>query len=210
MKNLLGCLLFTFFGLVATAQPTTGTTVYGKVPQSSVIYDLPFGDDIVVAALQTKMSAYNVSPKKVKGFYVYRSVIVPEISSRPINLYFSVDRKSKKDKENSILTMLIADEKDIFMQSVKEVDFFRRGKDFVSSFKTDVNLAQHNFEVANQEKEVDNISKKIKKLENEQEDLKKKIKKLEEQLSDNEKNLKSEKENLDSQNKQLETLKNKN
>ena len=210
MKYLISSLFFSILALVAFAQPTTGTTEYGKVPQSSVIYELPFNEDIVLAAMQEKMNSYKVSPKKVKGFYVYRAIVVPEISSRPVNLYFSVDKKSKKDNNNSMLTLLIANENDIFMQSATDVDFFRRGKDFLASFETDVNASQHNFDVATQEKEVDKVAKKVKHLENEQDDLKKKIKKMEEQLSKNEKDLKEESDNLEALKKQLENLKNKN
>ncbi len=210
MQKILSSLLFVLCGLVAVAQSTTGTTVFGKVPQSSVIYELPFSEEIVLDALQKKMNSYNVSAKKVKGYYVYRSVVVPEISSRPVNLYFSIEKKGRKDKNTSTLSMLIADNNDAFMESVNEVDLFRRGQDFVNSFDTAVNVSQHNFDVSAQEKEIDKITKKVKQLENEQDDLKKKIKKMEDQLSKNENDLKSESANLNAQIKQLEILKSKN
>ena len=210
MKNLFCSLIFIMCGLALFAQPTSGTTVYAKVPQSSLIYDLPFSEDIVYAALQEKMNAYKVAPKKVKGFYVYRSVVVPEISSQPVNLYFSVDKKSKRDKNSASLSMLIANDKDVFLQSGNEVDLFRRGKEFLNSFNADANMAQHNAEVSTQEKEVDKLTKKVKQLESEQNDLRKKIKKMEDDISKNEKDLKAETENLEAQKKQLEILKTKN
>lgn len=210
MQKLFSSLLFVFCGLITTAQSTTGTTVFGKVAQSSVIYDLPYSEDVVAVALEKKMSSYNASLKKVKGFYVYRSVVVPEISSRPINLYFSINKKGRKDKNESTLSMLIADDKDTFLESANEVDLFNRGKEFVNGFNTDANASQINFDVAAQEKEVDKIAKKVKQLENDQDDLKKKIKKMEDQLSKNESDLKSEAANLEAQKKQLEVLKSKN
>lgn len=210
MQKIFIALLFTLGGFAATAQPTMGTTDFGKLAQSSIIYNLPYSEDIVAAALQKKMSSYNASLKMVKGFYVYRNVVIPEISSRPVNLYFNVDKKGRKNKNEATLSMLIADDKDVFMQSANEADLFRRGKDFVNSFDSEVNSSQLNFDVTVQEKEVDKAAKKVKQLENEQDDLKKKIKKMEEQLSKNEKDLKAETENLDAQKKQLEVLKNKN
>lgn len=210
MKNIFIVFITLLLGQIVNAQAVTGTTEYAKVPQSAILYHFSHPESIVLDALQNKMSTYKVNAKKVKGFYVYRSVIVPEISSRPINLYFSVEKKSRKDHQNSILSMLIADDKDQFLEITKEPDFFSRGKEFVNSFKESVNTAQHNFEVLTQEKLVEKTAKKVKKIEKEQEDLKKKLKKLEEQLAQNEKDLAAEKATLAKEQALLETQKNTN
>src|SRR5690606_30511485 len=103
MKKCFITLSFLFSVCLGYAQPQTGTTEMNKVPHSSLIYELDYSDEIVVSALEEKMKDFGKLPKKSKGFYKYKNVVIPEISSKPLQVYFSVERKSKKDKNKSIL-----------------------------------------------------------------------------------------------------------
>src|SRR5690606_38538175 len=103
-------------------------------------------------------------PKKSKGLYKYKNIVIPEISSKPIIVYFSIDRKSKKDKENSILSMLIANEKDILFKQDEDADIFQRGKAFLQDFSQNTAVAKHQQDVGDQANELKKAEKKLENL----------------------------------------------
>ena len=206
MKNLLPFLIGMLCSTVLLAQPQTGTTEMNKVQQSSLIYELPYNEDVLLAALENKMKDYGKLPKKQKGFYKYKNIVIPEISSKPITVFFSIDRKSKKDKENSILSMLIADEHEIVFNQDNNNDVFQRGKLFLNDFGHNSALASHQQQIAEQANTIKKAEKKLENLKSDASDLEKKMKKLQSDIADNQKDISKQEEELAAQKKILAEL----
>src|SRR5687768_10303298 len=78
------------------AQSQTGSTTFNRSPQPAIIYNLPFSAEAVLNGVENKMSSFG-TPKKVKGFLMYKNILVPDLSKEPITLYFNGEKKSSKD-----------------------------------------------------------------------------------------------------------------
>ncbi len=134
MKRLLLATIVVISSVSLFAQSQTGTTTFNKAPQPSVIYNLPYSAEAVTNGVENKMSAYG-KPKKVKDFVVYKNILVPEISKEPINLYFNAEKKSNKDNDNAILTMMISSEHDRFYGIEDNRELFTNAKSYLDNFE---------------------------------------------------------------------------
>ena len=73
------------------------------------------------------------SGKDSKGFTVYKGVRLKALGDASYALYFMVDRKSRKDKENSTITMLISSGYDKFLTQGEEASLFNNAKQYLES-----------------------------------------------------------------------------
>ena len=94
------------------AQSEIAKTTFNKDQQSAVLCNFSYPEEAVNNGVGNRMSKFGKA-KKVKGFLMYRSVNVSDISGSPVTLYIGVEKKDKKDN-NTQLSMLIANEFDRF------------------------------------------------------------------------------------------------
>jgi hypothetical protein len=187
------------------AQSQMGITSFNKSAQSSVIYNLPYSEEAVWNGIENKMNAFG-KPKKVKGFWMYNNVRIPEISTQPLSMYFSADKKSNKDKANATLTMMLANEFDRFYSLEENGEIFAKAKIFLNDFEAPVAAASLELQIKEQDDEVKKSDKKLKNLKNDGIDYENQKKKLEAKITQNTQDVTNQEQELAQKKEQLDAL----
>ncbi len=111
-------LLATTFALTtftfAQDAPTTvhapayeGRIEYQKTQQPVAIIELPYSQDVVDKGIKDYMGKRGYKSSSTKGFDVFRSAKFDD-NSESNDLYFKTDRKSRKEKDVTVITLLPA------------------------------------------------------------------------------------------------------
>jgi len=190
--------IFTIFvallsGAFAYAQapmPTTAEYNGQKYPSYIMQYDLPPDETQDVIVNKLKSEGYSAS--KSKGYLVYRNTRLKDLNpDEPQDVLFKIERKSRKEKDKSIVTMIAAkagaipEDKVKGAKSVAAIESSANSVAFLNSFQSNINLSAYNLSVSNQQDVVDKAEKKLKSLQDDQSKMEKKIKNLQDDLSKN-------------------------
>jgi hypothetical protein len=205
MKKLFLVLFAHLFCITLLAQSQTGSATFNKSPQPAVVYELPYSGDAVSNAIENKLSSYG-KPKKVKGFMMYKNILVTEISKDPITLYFSAEKKSSKDNNNSVLTMIMSNDFDRFYTIEENTELFNRAKTYLNSFEPSVAAASLELQIKSQDETVNKLDKKLKNLRDDGIGYEKQKKKLDEKMSQNSQDIANQEQELGKQKEQLDLL----
>jgi hypothetical protein len=81
---------------------------YQKGQQAATVIDLPYPPDVVEASIRGYMARKGWKGSGSRGFIVFRNVRLDEGSTVVNDLHVKVDRKSRKDKNSSVVTWLTA------------------------------------------------------------------------------------------------------
>ena len=215
MKYFYSLSFFFFIAVIAFAQaPMKTTAEYNgqKYPCYITTFNLPPEETEKVVKERMKAQGYN--PEKSKGFLVYRNVKLNDLDmDQNQDVIFKIDRKSRKEKDQSEVIMIAAKAGEIPSEKVKgakivaEVTTPVNSVAFLNSFQSDINLAAYNLEL---EKMTDDVAKAEKTQENLQKDqvkLEKKIKDLQDDLVVNQKDQEKQTEEIARLRKLLEDKK---
>jgi hypothetical protein len=100
------CLLILTLGV--QAQAYEGTVEYQKIQQPAAVIELPYSTDIVNAALNSYLSKKGRSlGNDVKGFTTYRNTQPLQNDSANADLFFKIERKSKKEKGTTVVSLML-------------------------------------------------------------------------------------------------------
>jgi hypothetical protein len=188
MKHVSICLLallFTFAGFSQAAFETK-SKFFNKEKRTAQI-EVPFEPDIVEKAIGDSMARLGIRGTKVKGYSLFRNVV---IDGEATDLYFNIDRKSRKDKASIVTVFAVAPNSnpaDVDSDEMK----LTASKTFLSGIMPAIDQTNQLNNIALQEKEIAGDEKKLKNLVGDQEDFQKKIKNLQERA---EKNLREQEE----------------
>jgi hypothetical protein len=188
MKKFLGVLTMIVLASSVSSQSVITTATFNKLPQTAVQCNLAYSDEAVLNGLAKRLDSYG-KPKKIKEYLVYRNLNIPKISSTPVTLYFNVEKKSRKDKSNAVLTMLISDEFDRFYTKESEPALFSKAKDYLNSFVDPVAASSLEIGIQSQEETTEKVEKKLKKLRDDGIDLEEQKKKIEAKIEQNKKDI---------------------
>src|SRR5262245_3450050 len=100
-------LLVHFLMIDCFAQSYEGTVEYQKRIERAVIIESPYQPSLVEDAIVDKMDKLGFKKKESHGFILYKEAVLPEISSEPADYLIKVEKKSRKDKDESIVYLLI-------------------------------------------------------------------------------------------------------
>jgi hypothetical protein len=149
--------------------------------------------DIVEDAVKQKFKSMGTKPKEIKGFMVYRNVLLTSIDPlKPVDAFIKVDRKSKKEKDHTMVYFIssapgeIADEKIKGDAAAKAgVATLEKGDAFLLGMIPAIKMGVYEEELDNQQSIVKKEEKNLANLKDDQADLEKKIKKLQSELEYN-------------------------
>ena len=188
--SLLMCLFISGFAFAQAPMRTTVEYNGQKYPCYITEYNLPPEQTKDVIVNKLKSEGYNAD--KSKGFLVYRNTRLKDLNTEePQDVLFKIERKSRKEKDKSIVTMIatkagsIPEDKVKGSKSVADIELSENSIPFINSFQSDINMSAYNLAVSNQEDEVANAEKKLKNLQDDQAKLEKKIKNLQDDLAKN-------------------------
>ncbi len=193
----------------AFAQTHTVNVDYQKVSREALVNEIYFSEKTVSNAIEASMDKLGIKGKSSKGYIVYKGVRLPELGNDAYDLYFSVDRKSRKEKETSSVTMMISKGEDNFVTSSTDAALMTKTKAYLDNLWDMVGVYDLEQQIVAQEDLVKKNEKKMNNLTEDATDLEKKRKKIEDDINNNKKAQVSQQEELENQKKILETVKGK-
>jgi len=188
-------------GYAFAQEPIKSTAEYNgqKYPCYIIEYNLP--PDETENVIKNKLKSEGYKADNSKGYLVYRNVRLQNLDSAEAqDVFFKIDRKSRKEKDKSLVTMisakagLIPSDKVKGAKMVAEIDPSSNAVPFLNSFQSGINLQSYNLAVSDQESVVGKAEKKLKSL---QDDSAKLVKKINGYQSDLEANKKDQQKQLD-------------
>lgn len=200
--------LVAFFESVQ-AQARIQKVEYQKAEREAILHELPFPQDVVTKAIQDTLEKMGYKGKESKGYMVYKGVKLSALGGEAYDLYFSVDRKSRKEKDVSQVTMLISKGFDEFITEKSHPAVLGNAQDYLNNIRSTVAAFDLRQQITEQEETVKKVEKKIAGLVEDAEDLQKKKKKLEKEIEGNIKDQADEQKELEKQRQILETLRTK-
>lgn len=206
MKTILIIIIsyLTCFSLIA--QPTTGTAVFNKRNVTAVVYELPYSEEAVTTGFENKMQSFGKG-KKMKSFIQYKSVMIPEISTQPLNIYLGAEKTDRKD-DHAILSLLIANEFDRFYTPQDDPEIFTNATQYLNDFSGPAAAASLELQIKAQEDVMAKTEKKLRTLLNDDEDYQKQKQKIEDKIASNQKDIAEQEKELADQKQKLEALTN--
>lgn len=194
--------------LAAGAQSVEGTAEYNKAKQPAVVCEFPYPPGLVETVLGDDLKQKGFGKgKSTKGYQLYQAINFGEVSSEKIDLYVRVDKKSRKEKEISTLTVLVSKGYDNFIGSSTDAGIMSNLATYVNGLTPKLEKSSLEIQIADQEALVRKEEKKYNDLVDDGESLVKKKKKLEDDIDDNKKEQDKQKSELDKQKVILETIK---
>ena len=162
------------------AQVYEGKTDYNKLSQPAIIAEYKYPEATVEKTLTDKLERMGYKVKSSKGFIVISNAVISSISSKPMDYAFKIERKSKKEKDITIVS-LVMNENNI--NAV--VDNGANCKSFLTDLSPAIDLVNTDNMVNEQYDAVVKSQKKLKNLQDDQMSMEKKIRNLEDDLKKN-------------------------
>jgi hypothetical protein len=114
MKKLLISLSFLVIAVLSYGQAHDGLVEFQNVPRAAAVIELPYTTDIVNSAMNDYLSKKGKAKgSDIKGFNTYRNTQAQQTDSANADLYFRVERKSRKEKQITILSLLLTTSQDV-------------------------------------------------------------------------------------------------
>ncbi len=204
-------LLFCLAVMVATfagAQAYEDKIQYDKDKQAAVAVDYSFREEALENAFIERMKKMGYKPKEEKGFLnrdkgflVFKNAHVPEISRDKLDYVIKVEKKSKKATDESVLYLVILNNEVNVIATMSNADIARTKK-FLNNLLPDVEAADLELQIRDQEQSLADAEKKLRTLQAEKEVLDTK-------LTENVKTQEETAKEIESRKLSVETLKGK-
>ncbi|HET7115180.1 MAG TPA: hypothetical protein VFI29_01735 [Hanamia sp.] len=197
--TLIVSLLITGFVFAQAPMRTTADYNGQKYPCYITEYNLP--PDETENVIKNKLRAEGYNADKSKGYLVYRNVRLKELNpDEAQDVLFKIERKSRKEKDKSVVTIitakagLIPEDKVKGAKMVADIEPSENTINFINSFQSGIDQQSYNLAVSAQEDVVADAEKKLKKL---QDDSVKIVKKINDYQNDLEVNKKNQQKQVD-------------
>jgi hypothetical protein len=145
---------------------------------------------------------------KDKGFRIYKAAFINDISSNSMDYVFKVERKSRKEKDEAQLFMIIMKGGDNMMKSFDSYAA-SSAKSFLNNLLPEVEAANLELQIKDQEDVVAKSEKKQKNLEEDLDSMEKKLKKLQDDIEQNKKDQDKQRQDIINQRNALDNLRSK-
>jgi peptidoglycan hydrolase CwlO-like protein len=94
----------------AAPGPREAIITYDKVQVPGHVIDIPVGEDVAKEAIKKRFKQMGADIKERKGFMEFKNVSIAEINNgKLVDAYVNVEKKSKKDKDNSIVSLIVTE-----------------------------------------------------------------------------------------------------
>lgn len=108
MKKILLVVFIVSISMLSDAQAYEGVVEYQKKSQPAAVIELPYPPNVVNAAMSDYLSKKGKSKgSDIKGFVTYRNTQPLQNDSSNADLYFKTERKSRKEKEVTVVSLLL-------------------------------------------------------------------------------------------------------
>lgn len=181
MKKAVSSLLVLLFSLVSFSQSYEASIQYDKKKQAAIAIDYNFQSQAVENAIVQKLARMGYKAKEEKGilnrdkgFLVYKNIFITDISTDRLDYLVKVEQKSRKEKDESILYfVLLKDDKNAL--SLMDAAGVGKAKSFLNGLLPEVEAADLELQIKEQEETVAKAEKKLQGLKEEQSSLERKL-----------------------------------
>lgn len=209
MKKLVAFLLVCCMYLTASTQSTIEKVNYQKAEHEAIVNEIPYPEKTIMNAIDNKMQQLGYKGKSSKGYTVYKAVRLTQLGGGEYDLYFSAERKSRRNKDNSTLTMLVSTGNDVFATANDNASLMDNAKKYMDGITDMVAAYDLDLQVAAQIDIVDKATKKYNSLVDDGKNLEKKKKDIEKDIENNKKDQEKQLKEIENQKSALEALKGK-
>jgi hypothetical protein len=164
-----------------TAQAYEGSIEYDKKKQQAILIDYSFPPDAVQNAIVQKMGKLGYKPKeekglfnKDKGFLVFKNAYITEITGDRMDFVINVERRSRKASDQSVMYMIMYKDGGNALMTMKPEDI-SKAKSFLNNMLPEVEAADLELRIKDQEETISKAEKKLKNLKEDQSSLEKKL-----------------------------------
>jgi len=207
MKKIILFFLLTAFGFTVSAQSELTTVSYQKNDRLAVINEIPFPEKTIMKAIDADMELKGYKGKSSKGFTVYKAVQMAELGVGSYDLYFSADRKSRRNKDNSTLTVMVSTGDENFITAEKNAALIEKLKAYLDNINPMIEAYDLEQQINDQQEEVNKADKKYNNYVDDGQSLEKKKRDIENDIEKNRKDQESQLADLEKQKIILEALK---
>ena len=201
------------FSFLVSAQAYEGSVEYNKKKQAAIVSEYSYSPEATEGAFLQKLENMGYRPKeekgifnKDKGFKVYKGIIISDISDASMDYIINVERKSRKEKDESVLYLIIF-KNGTNMVAAPDNDVAGNAKTFLNDLVPSVEAFNLELQIKAQQDVVTKAQKKLRTLQDDKESMEKKIQKLQNDIKQNLKDQEDTQKDIENQNKALETLK---
>jgi hypothetical protein len=187
---------FLFTGVMtASSQATLTTITIDKKIQPGLVLQLPNNTDVAEGTILQKLKATGYTPEtkgelfwkknKIDGFYVFNGIELAALDNQKLDMYFKVEPKSKTQKDQSTIYLLVSKGYDNFISPEADSATFVAATDFLNGFVGTTATYRLNLDIEEQGKVVKNAEKKLTTLREDDRQLVRKIDALQADLRNN-------------------------
>jgi hypothetical protein len=210
MKRTLFLLSLYCFSAAYGQEVMEGKTDFQKTSQPSVMVQLPYPSDVVEDAIKDYFNRLGVKADGSRGFQVFRATKLGMTDTWSSDLYFKVERKSRRDKDESIVYLFATPEKQQPNLRKSGDDYGIDGaRSFMKNMLPSIEAYNLQVQISVQEDEVKKAEKKYQRMVDDGDDLDKKLKRVQENIQENKNDQAKQKQEIENQRKTLESLKGK-
>jgi hypothetical protein len=179
MKKLFTLIVVCTIAQLTFAQAYDGTADYNKKSQAAVMVEYKYPQETVEKSLKDKLERQGLKLKSGKGGYIVAyNAVISNINSAQIEYAFLVDRKSKREKETTVITMVM---------NINDVnataDNASKAKEFLNELFASIDALNVENMITDQTTVLEKAQKKNKNLTEDISDLEKKIRKYQDELA---------------------------
>jgi len=208
MKKLLPLILVLVSTCALAQEITEGKTEYQRKEQPAVIMELPYPADVVEDAIKDYLNRRGVKATSSKGYQLFKDTKLHDLASESHHLYFKVERKSRKEKDASVVYLFVTrPDENPATRAVSSTTDMAPAKAFLSEMRPHIEARNLEAEISNQENEVKKAEKKYERLVDDSNDMQKKLKKLQNDIEENKKDQEKQKQEIEKQKGILEGMK---
>lgn len=187
MRNRIFLLAFALLLMTGIRSQAYETRIeYQKTQQSAVAINLPCSQEVAAEGLKEYMAKKGAKGSGFKDFTVYRSFMLDSTDKDVSDLYFKIDRKSSKEKDVTLITLMPARKgEEIQGRPATDQAVMDEAKAFLNHLAPYIESHHVNVQVSEQQQILTKAQKKMTNLMDDQADLEKKIRKLQADLDEN-------------------------
>lgn len=189
------------------AQSILATAEYNKTMQPGLTLDLPYNEQVVQSAIEDRLLKLGYKGKSNKGYLVFKAVRIAELGPDAFDLYFDASRKSRKEKDQSRITLLISSGYEKFIGDTTNLQVINQAKQWLNTFTESVAAYELDVQIGEQETAWKKADKKLANLTDDGADLQKKLTKLQKEIEENTAQQAAQKAEVERQLQVLEQLK---
>ena len=193
---------------IAFAQePTEGKTEFQKKDQPSAVIELPYPPDVVEDAIKGYLTKKGVKGNSSKGVQIFKGTKLSDLDLSNSDLYFKVERKSRKEKDASIVYLFVTKENENPAARIEGDNYGVEGaKSFLKEMLPSIEAHSLEVDISGQEAALKKAERKYDNLTDEAKDLEKRLKKLEDNIEENKKDIEKQRLEVENQRRILETM----